>query len=217
MDGYRFSLQGNDSYAFRSYPRLTEYQRIHQEILPDLSGQSRVGVARCEKCGELTNKWAETLTSLLITVRDYDISITYDGVVVVSNAFKRVCDKANLVGLSFRVLPSDPDFYDIRPSRVVYFDSERRKTRFTKQCNLCGHWESVTGATPVLLRPGSVIGDREFVRTDLEFASLDEKSPLILCGPEAAKALRESELNGVNLCELITERERRALESQQRN
>jgi hypothetical protein len=64
-------------------------------------------------------------------------------------------------------------------------------------------------------KPDAVLGDREFVRTDLEFGSLDEKHPLILCGVEAARVLRESQLKGVDLYEFITERERDAMKKRE--
>jgi hypothetical protein len=215
MDGFRFSLQWNDSYAFRDYPSLTEYQRFHQQILPAMSGHSRPGVRRCEKCGDLLSKWEESLSGLMLKVRQYDISVTYDGIVVVSHALKSAYDQACLAGLVFRPLPSDSAFFDIMPSRVVYFDAERRKTRFSKPCSTCGHYESVNGGTPVFLKSGSALGRGEFVRTDLEFGNLDGKHPLILCDVEAGMALREFKLKGLDLQEFVTERERVAMEKQE--
>jgi hypothetical protein len=217
MDGYRLALEWNDSYAFRDYPLLTDYQRIHQALVPDISGPSKIVVKRCEKCGDLTNKWDESLAGLVIKERQYDVSVTYDGVVVVSDVFKRACDVASLSGLAFRRLPSDPGFYSIRPLRVVPFDYERRKTRFLNKCDMCGAWEAVVGATPVFLKAGSVIGDREFVRTDLEFGNLDRKHPLILCGMESPSALQNLGLNVACFVEFITGQERRAMEKQRRD
>jgi hypothetical protein len=215
MDGYRLSLQDNDSYAFREYPPLTEYQRIHQQILPDMSGRSRPGVRRCAECGGLLNKWEEPLAGLVINQRQYDLSITYDGITIASSAFKRVYDDACLKGLVFRAVPTDPEFYGIQATGVVLFDYERRRTRFMKKCGSCGHWEAVIGVTPVLLKTGCVIGDLEFVRTDLEFGSCDGKHPMILCGAVAGSVLGRSGLKGVALSELITEREKKAMEKHQ--
>jgi hypothetical protein len=80
---------------------------------------------------------------------------------------------------------------------------------------VCGNWESVIGASPIFLKSCSVIGDREFVRTDLEFGSLDGKHQLILCGSGAAKVLAEAKLNGVWLSEFITKQERRAMQGRE--
>lgn len=191
--------QDNDSYAFREYPPLTEYQRSHQELIPDMSSTSRSGVRRCGACGELLAKWDEPLSRLVLKKRKYDISITYDGVTAVSERFKIIYERNNLCGLAFRPLPDDSAFYAIFPSRAVEFDSESRKTRFINRCQQCGHFDSVVGATPVYLKAGVRIGDREFVRTDLEFGSHDEKHPLLLCGESAGQALSSAALRGLDL------------------
>ena len=192
----------NDSYAFRRYPALTEGQHIHQEVVPDMSGASRPRVHRCEVCGELTQKWEEPLLGLVIRKRKYDISITYDGVLVVSQRFKSIFEAARLSGLQFRALPDDAEFYAAYAPKIVEFDAERRKTRFIKPCQRCGRFESVVGATPVYLKADCAIGVREFVRTDLEFGSHDEKHPLLLCGKDAAECLSGAQLRGLDLADV---------------
>jgi hypothetical protein len=140
--------------------------------------------------------------ALVIRKWKYDISITYDGIVVVSQRFKFLFESACLSGLQFRVLPDDAEFYAIHAGRVVAFDAERRITRFIKPCQQCGRFESVVGATPVYLKPGGEIDPREFVRTDLEFGSKDEKHPLLLCGNDAAQSLSRAKLRGLELVPL---------------
>lgn len=191
--------QDNDSYAFRTYPPLKEHQRIHQELVPDMSGASRPGVHRCDACGELTSKWDEPLVDLVIKKRRLDISITYDGVLIASQQFKSIYESNDLSGLVFRRLPDDHDFYAIHALKVVAFDAERRKTRFVTPCPRCGRFESVVGATPVFLKAGSEVEGLEFVRTDLEFGSGDEKHPLLICGQIAADSLSNAKLNGLDL------------------
>ncbi|MBL8821905.1 MAG: hypothetical protein JNJ77_04900 [Planctomycetia bacterium] len=199
MGIFRTSLQYNDTYAFRDYPPLTENQRTHQELVPDVSGASHPGIHRCEICGELTSKWEEPLLGLVIKKRKYDISITYDGVLIISQKFKSACSDNNLSGLVFRQLSNDADFFAVQASKTVEFDAERRKTRFIQPCNQCGRYESVVGATPVFLKAGTEIDGREFVRTDLEFGSGDQKHPILICGEVAAKALSNANLKGLDL------------------
>jgi ribosomal protein S14 len=202
MQAYIVYCQDNDSYAYREYPSLTKYERIHQTLVPDMSGTNRRGVRRCEACGELLAKWDEPLNGLVITKRRYDISCTYDGVTVVSECFKSTYEAASLKGLTFCRLPDDNAFFAISAGRVVPFDADRRETRFIDQCPKCGRFESVVGATPAYLKKGTRIGPREFVRTDLEFASEDEKSPLLICGEQAAKVLSKAKLKGLDLVPL---------------
>jgi len=199
MTLYLVDCVDNDSYAFREYPELTANQRVHQAIVPDMSGQSRSGLRRCEACGELLDKWNESLEGFIVRKRKLDISSSYDGVTVVSVRFKSMYESTDLSGLVFCQLPDDPKFFAIRPERAVEYDAERRGTRFVKPCPQCGRYESVVGATPVYLKPGAEIAANEFVRTDLEFGSDDEKSPLLLCGNSAAMALRAANLEGLEL------------------
>jgi hypothetical protein len=201
MQFFCFSLQYCDSYAFRERghrPR-NEAERITQKLLPDMSGTSRPDVHRCSICGELLAKWDEALTGLVVKKRKYDIAVTYDGVEVVSERFRSVCESHRLAGLTFRQLPDDPAFFAIRPTNVVAFDTVRRKTRFVNPCATCGQHKAVVGATPVFLKVGSVIGPLEFARTDVEFGNDDGKHPLLLCGQASADALTKAKLSGLDL------------------
>lgn len=199
MVGFRFSLQFNDSYAFREYPRLTENQRMHQEMLPDMSGHSRPRLRRCPKCGDLLAKSEEPLIGVVIKKRRYDIATTYDGVIVVSRAFKNAYEDNELTGLVFRHLPDDLDFWEIQATKIVRFDSERGKPRFLKKCHECGHYKEILRPMGIVLEPGTKIGNREFVRTDIQFGSGDAKKPSILCGTEAGRVLEEAKLKGLDL------------------
>ena len=58
--------EDNDSYAFREYPNLTETQRLHQVLLPDMSGDSHESVRRCDECGDILDKWNIPLSGLFI-------------------------------------------------------------------------------------------------------------------------------------------------------
>jgi hypothetical protein len=196
-----FTLYGgdNDSYAFREYPPLTELQRIHQELIPDMSGASRPGVQRCAACGDLLAKWDERLTGLRIRKRRYDISCTYDGVTVVSGRFKAVYYDNQLTGLIFKRLPDDPEFDAIQATEIIKIGFDSR-TKFVKQCRVCGRYESVVGPNFALLE--RAVPDRGFAQTDLEFASGDEKHPILLCGVESGSILRRAKLKGLDLVKI---------------
>ena len=197
MTFFRVSLQSNDTYAFRDQPSLNANQRLHQGLIPDMSGASNDDVRRCRECHELIDKWNESLLRLVVNDRHYDLSLTYDGILVASNRFAEIYNTTGLEGLLIRQLPSDPEFNLVKATRAVCFDYVKRKTRFGNRCPLCGLYDSVVGATPVFLKTGTVVKDREFVRSDLEFGSSDEKHPLLLCGHAAAEALVAASLKGV--------------------
>lgn len=188
-----------DSYAFREYPSLTTNQRVHQGIVPSFQSDTIAGLRRCELCHELLAKWDEALDNLVISRRTLDFGVTYDGITVVSHRFKSAYDSKEMAGLNFRELPCDQSFFAVNATIVVPFDAKRRKTRFINACRRCGNFESVVGATPVFLMCGTEIGEWQFVRTDLEFGTRDEKSPLLICGSAAADALMDANLNELDL------------------
>ncbi|HEV7281066.1 MAG TPA: hypothetical protein VGN57_12750 [Pirellulaceae bacterium] len=198
MTVYHFHLRDNESYAFRAAPKLTEFQKVYQEILPDFSGEA-LPAKRCDACGELLDKWNESLAGLKVRKRRYDASYTYDGLLIVSARFKEVYDASHLRGLRFRGLPDDPAFFDAQATRRVEYDSIRRQTRFIKPCSACRRFESVVGATPVFLAPHVTVAPDEFVHTDVEFASKDEKGPLLLCGETVTAVLKREKLKGICL------------------
>jgi len=170
--------------------------------------EGRTDVKRCPVCKELLAKWEEDLTvnHLVVPIqrrkKKYDISSSYDGVEVVSRRFKELYEHSAMTGLRFVDLGDEA--FAIRATNVVAFDAERRGTSFHKKCEACGRYESVTGATPVYLLPGEIVPHMGFARTDLEFASGDEKGPLLLCGDEVAKILWAAKLKGIVLQKVKT-------------
>lgn len=165
--------------------------------------EGRTDVKRCPVCKELLAKWDEDLTveHLVVPIhrrkKKYDISCSYDGVQVVSRRFKDLYDRSGMTGLRFTDLGDDA--FATRATVVVPFDAQRRGTRFVKKCETCGRYESVVGAVPPLLLPGTTVPPMSFACTDLEFASGDEKSPVLLCGEGVAKILWAAKLNGIVL------------------
>jgi hypothetical protein len=202
VKGFAVSCQDNDSYAFRPEPegaRRTRAYKLQQSVVPDMSANPYPGPRRCSKCGELLAKEKEPLYGLVIKRRRFDISTTYDGIDIASPAFKSIYESHGLTGLEFIPLPDDPHFFQIRAKRIVKFDAERVGTKFTNQCPLCGRYESVVVADPVILKPNSRIPAKGFVRTDLEFASEDEKFPLLLCGVTAGEILKAGKMKGLSI------------------
>jgi len=159
--------------------------------------RDRDDVPRCERCGGLLDKWEGDQIRLDDPVSiGMDISTTYDGVVVVSPRFREVVAESDLVGLSFLELHGG--FAVLRATRRIAFDAATRRTRFEERCDACGNCESVIGATPAFLMPPVDVRPVEFVWTDIEFGSGDEKSPLLVCGDRAARALRRAKLSGLD-------------------
>jgi hypothetical protein len=162
--------------------------------------EGRSDVMRCTTCGTLTNKWNEDLGRAPVPhTPKHDIFYSYDGVLVTSARFQTAVIENSIDGLEFRALGAGLFF--ARPLPVVHFDTKARETRLENQCPTCGNFESVTGAIPVFLKPGSNVAKMAFARTDLEFGTRDAKAPLVLCGDDAVRRLKERRLRGLTFVE----------------
>jgi hypothetical protein len=157
----------------------------------------RTDVPRCATCGNLTDKWNEKFLCVEVgPAMKMDISMTYDGVTVVTPRLVDVVLQQKLKGLRFHALGGA--FSALLATRRVAFDTVARRTRFEGKCDTCGQYDAVTGATPAFLCPPVEIAPDEFVWTDVEFGSRDEKHPLLICGVAAGTALRRAKLKGLD-------------------
>jgi hypothetical protein len=159
----------------------------------------QVYVHRCPICKQIQNKWTLPFASVALSKSVFDVSVTRDGITVVSDKFRDTYHKSGLSGLALTPIDIAPGFYTASATAVVPFDFQRRRTRFIDKCHECGTYRAVAGATPVYLTPGTHIADNSFVRTDVEFGTDDEKHALILCGLGAGAALRKAKLKGLHL------------------
>ena len=134
--------------------------------------------------------------------RAWDVGATYDGYDIVSKGFREFCRKHRWEGMLFLPLPADKDFFVLRLSKVLAFDSKRRGTRFEDPCPTCGAFYNVIGANPVYVRGVTEPIKEGFFRSDLEFASGPEQHPLILVGIGTAEKLRKQKFQKFDLEEV---------------
>jgi len=154
-------------------------------------------VARCSSCGFVT-QGNYVNPAFKLKRRKYDLSYTTDGCCIVTSAFVNCLGGLSVSGLRYASLPSEPGYFRLLPERILKFDSVRRNTQFLDICSACGRFDTVMGSHPCYLIPGQTIEPAVVYRTDLEFGSGDEKHPVLIAGPEAAKKMRESRLSGVD-------------------
>jgi hypothetical protein len=156
------------------------------------------GRKRCPVCGQLTAKRAEDLSTISIHSQPRaDITTSVDGVCVVLPAAKTKLEQ--LFGPQLRFQALQGGLHALMPTLTVSFDAKARGTRFVKQCSACGEYESIVGATPVLLVDRASLPNDHIARTDIEFGSNDEKSPVFILGDDAAAALSALHLTGCTL------------------
>jgi len=117
---------------------------------------------------------------------------TYDGRLIVSNRGKSSLNKYTSTRISFSMLNQSGDFHALLAHDELRFDTEARGTRFLNMCDECGRYDSVVGATPAVIPSTLEIDHLGFFRTDVEFGSGREKTPLFIVGGEL-KELLEAE------------------------
>jgi hypothetical protein len=187
-----------------SFHNTLTYNKRHmyQIVMPDNDidfFRDREGRQRCIVCRQLTAKWTEDLSAVPIErFPRRDVTTSVDGIRVVLPRAKEAMEAA--LADQFQFDPLQRGLYAMMPRLIVPFDAVARETRFVKQCLTCGEWESIVGATPVFLVPGTVLPAECVARTDLVFGSNDEKGPLLLAGDYAASKLAALRLSG---CELV--------------
>jgi hypothetical protein len=150
---------------------------------------------KCTKCGYRVD-FLLTNPDYVLRKRSRDLSATYDGQFIVSKRFKDFAEQEGYRGASFVPFRNDPEHFHLIAKPIVVFDAERRKTRFEKKCDVCGNFESVVGAYPAYLRVDEPLAD-DFFRTDLVFASGNEKSPIIVVGEATKRKLQQLDLKGL--------------------
>jgi hypothetical protein len=171
--GYKIGGQDNDTYMFRDDSSLQ----------------------KCDGCGYRLDFYA-TNRQYCLKKSGSDISATYDGQTIVSQIFKEFCEQNKFKGVKFVAFENDPNHFHLTVTPEVKFDAIRSKTRFENLCSQCGNYESIVGAKPAYLLAAQPLRDG-FYRTDLIFASGNEKHPLILVGQETKAKLEAASLVGL--------------------
>ena len=152
----------------------------------------------CKKCGYVTD-YDYVDPNFNLKKEIYDISYTYDGRVIVSLKFKEFCLRNKYLGVEFHELEKNPNYFIFKVNNILKFDTKKRKLNYENYCNICGNYESVTPASPILLQNVSSPLKDGFYATDLHFASGNEKSPLLIIGIETFKKIKKEKFKGIYL------------------
>lgn len=158
-----------------------------------------VGIPICTDCGYKTDLYFVN-PAFRVKRRVYDLSATYDGYTIASIKFAEACKRFNLEDVEFIRLPSDPDYFLLKPTTITKFDSTARKTRFSDLCSLCGFYKSVAGATPAFLLSEPIT---DLSGTDVVFGSGNSRSRMLIATERARKVLIAEKLKGLEFQEVI--------------
>jgi hypothetical protein len=153
-------------------------------------------IPTCLGCGWRLD-FSSTNPQYVLKKSRLDISSTYDGQTIVSKAFKKFCEAWRYPDINFGVFENDPEHFHFMPTRQIKYDVERGKVRFLKLCSVCGNYESVLMTGINFLCVTEPLEDG-FCRSDLLFASGNEKHPIILVGNLTKEKLENSEFRGLS-------------------
>ena len=188
-------FNGSRMLGYKSSPALAQpYPLYGWRYILD----GKLHPATCPTCGRKTDPDYVDPT-FKVRKWSFEFSSTYDGYTIVSDRFRKFCRSRRLPGMKFVKLPAAPGFFWLRLSRVLPFDVKRRGTRVSLWCPTCRHFHSVAGATPAFIWGLKKPLKRGFYRTDLEFASGSEQSPLEIVGIETADELQQEHFKKILL------------------
>lgn len=125
-----------------------------------------------------------------------DISATYDGQLIVSKQFRDFCQQEGINGARFLPFINDENHFHLVVDRIVPFVVSEQSPKFYKYCSTCKIYGDIILASKVYISTTVPLLDG-FYRTDLVFASGNEKHPLVLVGTDTKSKLKAVGLKGL--------------------
>jgi hypothetical protein len=129
--------------------------------------------------------------------KQYDVSYTYDGYLIVSKKFKSFCEEKKYNNYIFHNLANEPDFFFLECLDIISLDYDRRKVKFIDLCEVCGRHAEVIGANPSYIENNFEMKENTFYRSKFDFGSYNRKSPLIIIGNEMAEEMLKMKFKGL--------------------
>lgn len=135
--------------------------------------------------------------------RTFDIALTFDGAVVVSDRFRSVC--ADLPGARLSPVDGVDDAWLLDSEAVVRLEPFDSHVHDGPSCVTCGEPRYVTRRGPLVLRPGEVLPEG-FSQSDVGFGDTADfgsgqpirMRPSLFVDRATMRALKAAELLGVH-------------------
>jgi len=129
--------------------------------------------------------------------KQYDVSYTWDGYLIVSKRFKHFCEEKSYQNAIFHALTQEPDYYYLESSKIIPLDYAKREVDFHNLCNKCNRYEWVIGATPSYIHKGFILEEYTFYRSIYDFGSYNQKSPIIIVSLLMSKEMAAQKFKGL--------------------
>lgn len=158
----------------------------------------------CPICASKLSRSVEN-PDFYLKKKNYDLSATYDGFLIGSDKFLSVLKMIPNIAVECVQIKSDKryktKYFRLEFKGLVEIDLAKAVPEFGSICDFCGQFEHVVGAQDYYLR--SMPHGPGIFRTDIEFGSGFEKSPVIAVDIDSAAIIKRAGLKGVTLDPVI--------------
>lgn len=159
--------------------------------------------AHCHDCSRIDDP-TDAVAPPDLPELTFDVSVTLDGAVIASSAFREVCRQ--IPGIVFHRLDGADGCYLVDVDRVVGVEPFDSRIRSGPECATCGRPRYVIRAGPLHLARNDVLPEG-FSRTDTEFgdtADFGSEQPVclrphLLVDRETGRSLKSADLLGIHL------------------
>lgn len=135
------------------------------------------------------------MPEVIVSKSSTALSMTYDGQVIVSKAFKDFCLQQGYEGLVFLEFLHDKEHFHFGVTPQIKVDVERSKLQFGKLCPVCKKYDWI-GPTPRYFQITEPLADG-FYRSDLIFGDQYSRHPFIVVAIETYSKLLSAQLRGL--------------------
>lgn len=155
----------------------------------------------CSNCG---NRIEMRLNEeFILNKRNFDISYTYDGYLIVSEKLKEWLETSFDESLNFHHIRKDSNFYWLEVLNTLEFDVKKRKTKMIDKCSVCGNYAEVAGSTPGFICSPHKLDVPGIYRSDIFFGSLSNQFYLIMIDLRTASSMSLRKFKGISFADIL--------------
>ena len=178
---FRLSLRDNHSHMVGSCDEL----------------DADIGCPVCSTCGYRTDPFF-TNPRFVLKQKRYDISSCYDGAIIVSDLFVRLCVNLKCANLVFTELPKAKGFFHLKCLNPIVLDYDRMGTRRERLCRECRIFRDFVEVDRIYFAEGENLDANDLRLSDRWYGSNNEALHLILVGDDFASAAKAHGIKGVD-------------------
>ena len=174
----------------------------YELVFQELSGFVYADAVHCPSCSRVEQQAVPVAVDLPDPT--FDVSVTLDGAVVATDAFRAVC--VEVPGVAFSPLDGADGCWVVEVETTVRIEPFDSHVRTGVLCTTCGRPRYVTRSGPLHLESGEILPEG-FSCTDLEFGDTADFGPSqpvrlrshLLIDRPTQRMLKSSDLSGIHV------------------